>query len=609
VSGRRTYLPIGDYALISDCHAAALVSSDASIDWCCLPRFDSGSCFARLLDRRRGGFCSIQPDTGWDTTEREYLQDTLVLQTTFRRGGSEARVLDCFTTPPRKTRSVHRQLLRIIEGVSGEMAFAVRLAPRFDYGAVSPWIRHESPGAFSALGGDDAVLISFDGDLEPVDRHDVEGRCVVRAGERLRLSLTYYPPELLDDEPLERAAPDELDRALEQTIRWWRRFSRRVDFEGPEADAVRRSALVLKALTFQPTGSMVAAPTTSLPESLKGKRNWDYRYSWIRDCTLAARSLAEVGCDPEADGFRSFVQRSAAGNADDLQIVYGIAGGRRLPEQDIAELEGWRRVGPVRVGNEAACQRQLDAYGEILQLAWRWHRRGNSPDDDFWRFLVDLVEHASRAWRKPDSGIWEWRAQGKHFVHSKAYCWAALDKGLRLAQECMRKAPARRWQRTRREIRNAVETRGYDRRRGVFVQSFGSKKLDAALLLLPVVDFVDWDDERMVRTTDAIRDALDDDGLVRRHVTADGLAGREGAFLPCTFWLVECLARQGRVREAQEVYDRVVATGNDLGLFSEEYDTAAGEALGNYPQALTHHSHIVAARALADARRPGVSEL
>jgi GH15 family glucan-1,4-alpha-glucosidase len=601
VSARKTYPPIGDYALIADSHSAALVSRRASIDWCCLPQFDSGSCFARLLDWHGGGFCSIEPAEGWDATEREYLEDTLVLQTTFRRGGSEACVLDCFTMRRGQTRSPHRQLLRIVEGVSGEMAFSVRLVPRFDYGAVSPWIRYESPGAFSALGGDDALLISFDGELEAVEGHGIEGRCVVRPGERARLSLTYFPPELLDDEALERADPDELDRRLDETIRSWRRFSRRIDFAGPDGASVRRSALVLKALTYAPTGSMVAAPTTSLPESLKGSRNWDYRYSWIRDCTLAARSLAEVGCDTEADGFRRFVQRSAAGNADDLQIVYGIAGERRIPEQEIAELEGWRRVGPVRVGNDASSQVQLDAFGEILQLAWRWHKRGNSPDDDFWRFLTDLVDHATRIWRRPDNGIWEWRAEPKHFVHSKAYCWAAVDKGLRLAEECMRQAPVRRWQRTRKEIREAIERRGYDKRRGVFVQAFGSNDLDAAVLLLPVVGFVDWRDERMVRTADAIRDELDDDGLLRRHKSADGLAGREGAFLACSFWLVECLARQERVVEAQEMFDRAMATANDLGLFAEEYDTKTSEPLGNYPQALTHHSHIVAARALADA--------
>jgi GH15 family glucan-1,4-alpha-glucosidase len=601
VSARKTYPPISDYALIADCHSAALVSSRGSIDWCCLPRFDSGSCFARLLDWPRGGFCAIEPDGEWEASHREYLEDTLVLATSFRRGGSAARVIDCFTMRRGGGRDPHRQLLRVVEGLTGEMAFTVRLVPRFDYGAVSPWIRHESPGAFSALGGDDALLISFDGELEAVGRHDIEGRCEVRAGERVRLSMTYFAPELLDDEPLERADAEDLDLRLDETIRWWRRYSRRIEVDGPDAAAVRRSALVLKSLTHAPTGAMVAAPTTSLPESVKGKRNWDYRYSWIRDCTLAVRSLAEVGCDGEADGFRRFVQRSAAGHADDLQIVYGIAGERRMPEQEIDSLQGWRKVGPVRVGNDAARQVQLDAYGEILQLAWRWHERGNSPDDDFWRFLTDLVDHASRVWRRRDSGIWEWRAQPQHFVHSKAYCWAAVDKGLRLAEECMRKAPVRRWQRTRKEIREAIETRGYDRRRGVFVQAFGSKKLDAAVLLLPVVDFVDWEDERMVRTADAVRDALDDDGLLRRHASADGLAGREGAFLPCTFWLAECLARQRRVLEAKEVFDRAMATANDLGLFAEEYDTRKREPLGNYPQALAHHSHIVAAHALAEA--------
>jgi GH15 family glucan-1,4-alpha-glucosidase len=345
---------------------------------------------------------------------------------------------------------------------------------------------------------------------------------------------------------------------------------------------------------------MAAAATTSLPESLRG-RTWDYRYCWIRDSTFATRALAEVGCGSEADAFRRFIQRSSAGTAEDLQIVYGVHGARRIGEHELSELEGWRGIGPVHVGNSATGQFQLDAYGELVNLAWRWHERGNSPDDDLWRFLVTLVDCAAERWREPDRGIWEWRPRPRHWVHSKALCWTALDRGLRLAEECMRKAPVTRWRKQRAAVRRAIEREGYDRDRGVFVQWFGGRRMDAALLQLPVTGFVEWDDPRMVRTTDAVRDELWDRGLVRRYRAKDGNPGREGAFLACAFWLAECYARQDRMTQAHEVYDNAMATANDLGLFSEEYDTRSGEMMGNFPQALTHLSHVAAAMALGES--------
>jgi GH15 family glucan-1,4-alpha-glucosidase len=311
--------------------------------------------------------------------------------------------------------------------------------------------------------------------------------------------------------------------------------------------------------------------------------------------------LAEVGCSEEADAFRRFIQRSSAGTAEDLQIVYGVRGARRIAEQEVPELEGWRGIGPVRVGNGAAGQFQLDAYGELVNLAWRWHRRGHSPDDDLWRFLVTLVDQAAARWREPDRGIWEWRPRAQHWVHSKALCWTALDRGLRLAQECMRSAPVTRWRKERSAVKRAIEREGYDPGRGVFVQWFGSTKVDASLLQLPVSGFVEWDDPRMVRTADAIRETLGDRGLIRRHGNRDGQPGREGAFLACSFWLAECLARQARPAEAREVFDAAVTTANDLGLFSEEYDTRRAELMGNFPQALTHLSHVAAAKALGES--------
>jgi GH15 family glucan-1,4-alpha-glucosidase len=319
----------------------------------------------------------------------------------------------------------------------------------------------------------------------------------------------------------------------------------------------------------------------------------------VRDSSFAVRSLAELGYDAEADGFRRFIERSAAGSADELQTAYGVGGERRLTELRLKSLEGYRGARPVRIGNAAIAQVQLDIYGELLDLAWRWHGRGRSPDDDYWRFLVDLVDAAAERWQEPDRGLWEVRGRPQHFVHSKVMCWAALDRGIGLARECSRRAPVRRWGKVRDEIRRTIESRGYDRRRGVFVRSFGSTGLDGALLLLPIVGFVPWDDERFVRTVDAIRQELDEGGLLVRYRRADGLPGREGAFLACSFWLAECLARQGRSAEAREVFDRAASTANDLGLFSEEYDPGRGGMLGNFPQGLTHLSHIAAAVALA----------
>jgi len=592
------YPPIADYGLIGDGQSAALVSRGGSIDWCCLPRFDSGTCFGRLLDWERGGYFSIAPVKGSReaSVHRSYQGDTLVLETRFRVEGGEAMVIDCMAMSRKGPTGTGPQILRVIEGVRGSVEFDVEIVPRYDYGEIDSWIRRHAANVYSATGGDDGLVISGDPEFG-AEEHVVRARINVRAGERVRVAAAYADPASIEAYEPTAPQPDQLDRALEDTIAFWQRWVSKLSAGSQEQAETARSALTLKALIYDRTGALVAAPSCSLPESAGGERNFDYRYSWIRDSTLAARSLGDLGCDEEADAFRRFIERSAAGNAEDLQIMYGVAGERRQEEIDLG-LEGYRGAKPVRIGNEASKQTQLDVLGQLIEQSWRWYERGHEPDDDYWKFIVDLANAAAERWREKDRGIWEWRAAPKHFTHSKALCWVALDKALKLARACMRKAPERRWREARDEIREAIERRGYEKKRGIFVQAFDGHELDAALLRLPMVGFIDYEDDRMVRTADAIRDQLDADGLIYRHRSKDGLKGREGAFLPASFWLAEVLAHQHRLEEAHVVFDRAVATGNGLGLFSEEYDPKAQEMLGNFPQALTHLSHIEAALAL-----------
>jgi GH15 family glucan-1,4-alpha-glucosidase len=607
VSTTRDYAPIEDYGLIGDCRTAALVSRGGSIDWWCVPRFDSGSCFGRLLDRDRGGHCTIAPDDGQATAFQRYVDGTLVLETTFRATGGEAKLLDCLALPEGGLTADPIEpgplLLRVIEGVRGFVELDVHVAPRFDYGDVQPQVRHTGVALYHVIGGDDGLAIGGDLHFEPEGAHDLAARVTVRGGERVRVWLRFSRPGRLDDEGVPDLDADAVDRLLDRTRTAWRDWSERTaDLGTPEAAGVKRSALVLRALTYEPTGAVAAAATASLPEAPGGVRNWDYRYAWVRDSTFAARALADLGHEDEANRFRRFVERSSAGHAEDLRIAYGVGGERRIPELEL-DLDGYRGARPVRIGNNAGAQFQLDALGLLVDLTYRWHQRGHSPDDDHWRFLADLVDRAAEAWPEPDRGLWEWRGEPRHFVHSKVMCWAALDRGLRLARECLRKAPERRWERVRDEIREAVERDGVDQERGAFIQAFGHPRPDGALLLIPLVDFVPFDDPRMLATTDWIRDELGWGGLVRRYDEDDGLPGREGAFLACSFWLAEALVRQGRADEARAAFDAALSTGNELGIFTEEHDPERGMATGNVPQALTHLSHISAALALADAPR------
>jgi GH15 family glucan-1,4-alpha-glucosidase len=600
---KNSYPPIGDYGYIADCHSSALISKSGSIDWCCMPRIDSGSVFGRLLDWWKGGYCQVVP-SGAHETSRRYLEKTLVLETTFRAGGGEARLLDCFTMRKGGEHEPHRQILRILEGLRGKMDFILEVVPRFDYGAIKPWIRHYKSHHHIALGGSDGLLISADFRLEMKHRHHLRGSFTLEKGKRIHLSILYRRPEELDEGLVEAPRIEELDRRLEETIAWWRAWSSRGTVEGPYAEQILRSAIVLKGLCNAPTGAIAAAPTTSLPEALGGSRNWDYRFTWIRDSFFTVRSLLELGYGREADGFRRFIERSAAGSAEEIQVLFGVGGERRLHEREIGELIGYRGSKPVRVGNAAAEQTQLDVYGELLDLAWSWYNRGHSPDQDYWDFLVQLADAACNRWSEPDRGIWEMRGRPRHFVHSKAMCWAALDRGIRLAENLARDAPVEKWKKARDEVRRTVEEKGYDPKRGVFIQAFDFPEMDAALLLLPVVGFVDYRDERMIRTTDAVRKELGQEGFLRRYPAEnDGLMEGEGVFLACSFWLVECLARQGRLEEGHRVFRRILSAANDLGLFSEEYDTKQGQMLGNFPQGLSHLSLIAAAVALSEAEK------
>jgi GH15 family glucan-1,4-alpha-glucosidase len=595
-------LAIADFAFLSDCHGSALVGRDGSVDWCCMPRFDAPSCFGRILDSERGGHCALAPSVP-HSSRRAYLDGTLVLVTTFETETGEARLTDAFAMRPGGREQPLRLLMRVVDGLRGEVPFGLEIVPRFDYGDILPWLRGGGMVA-TAVGGSSGLLIECDQPMRRRGDHDLVAAFRVRAGERVRLRLRFFPPERIDEVHEWRTSAEETDRVLDATAAWWRSWSERGRAEGPEAAAIHRSAAVLKGLNYAPTGAIIAAPTTSLPEQLGGPRNWDYRFSWIRDSTFTARSLAQIGHDGESAGFRRFIQRSAAGSALDLQIMYGVGGERRLTEVELAGLAGYRGSRPVRIGNAAADQLQLDMYGELVTLAWQDHQRGHPIAEDYWPFLVSLVNAAAERAEQADRGLWEIRGAPRHFVHSKAMCWAALDRGAALARSLALPAPVGRWAAKAAEIRRGIETRGFDSSRGVFTQAYDHPALDAALLLLPAFGFVAYDDPRMVRTADAIRDELDAGGLIRRYIPetgVDGLPGDEGAFIACTFWLAECLARQGRVAEARTAFRHAAATCNDLGLFAEEWDPGSREMLGNFPQGLTHLSHMAAAVALSEA--------
>lgn len=601
----RTFPDIADYALLSDCRDTALVSRAGSIDWCCMPNPDADSCFGRLLDWRSGGFCAITPVHPW-RSERRYEVDSLVLNTRFETGHGCVEVCDFFRLPEPGGK-VHHELIRVVSGIAGMVELDITVAPRFDYGETMPYITAQTHAdsevmQFRAVGSDKALLVTSSHGLSGRDRKNISGKIKLHAGKHWFVSIRFVEPEQSESAI---PSPQNLNTArqiLEQDRHRWKQWLQPIS-EPYRGDAqTLRSALVLKGLTYADTGAMAGAATTSLPELMGGSRNWDYRYCWIRDSVYAVEALHRLGLAGEAERLRRFITRTTAGSAEQMQIMYAVSGKRRLTEIELNHLGGYRGSKPVRIGNGAATQRQWDVYSELLQLAsLSYAQRQETADADYWPFLEDVLNHVCDRWTEPDRGIWEMRGEKRHFVHSKVCCWSALDTGIVLAGQLHKKAPLGRWKKQRAAIREAVDTHGFDARDGIYLQAFDATELDASLLRLPRLGYANYRDRTMVRTVDAIRATLNEQGLLKRYNTPDGLEGREGVFLPCTFWLVVCLARQGRQAKARQYYERALACANDLGLFSEEYDVERRIMLGNFPQALTHVSQISAYMALSDA--------
>jgi GH15 family glucan-1,4-alpha-glucosidase len=593
---------IEDYALIGDLQTAALVSRGGSIDWLCFPRFDSAACFAALLGDERNGRWVIEPQAAARAVGRRYRGDSLVLETEWETADGVVRVLDFM--PPRGTAP---DVVRIVEGVRGRVEMRTELVIRFDYGSILPWVRRLEDGETRiAIAGPDGLSIRTPAALRGEDMRTV-GEFAVEAGERVPFVLTWYPSHTPVPDPVDP------EQALADTESFWGEWSSRTVYDGPAPEAVRRSLIVLKALTYGPTGGIVAAATTSLPEQLGGVRNWDYRYCWLRDATLTL--LAFLHCDhvDEARAWRQWLLRAAAGDPADLQVLYGVAGERRIPELELPWLPGYEGSRPVRIGNAATGQLQLDVYGEVIDALYHGRRHGLPAEGHAWDLQLKLLEWLETGWRRPDEGLWEIRSERQHFTHSKVLCWVAFDRAVRSVEEQGFDGPVDRWRELREEIHAEVCRRAYDPALASFTQSYGSKELDASLLLIPLVGFLPAADERVEGTVDAIQRNLMHDGLVVRYRTrdggVDGLPEGEGVFLPCSFWLVDCLALLGRHDEAQALFARLVDLCNDLGLLSEEYDTSTGRLLGNFPQAFTHLALVNSAFNLAQAERPFMRHL
>ena len=583
---------IEDYGLIGDMAAAALVGRDGAVDWLCLPRFDSPSCFSALLGDERHGRWLLAPAGEVRTTSRRYRPGTLVLETDFETADGVVRVIDFM---PRRGAGSPR-VMRVVEGLRGRVPMRMELALRPDYGAIVPWLESEPDGVI-ATAGPDAFRLST---VLPLDLEEATIRAsfVAVEGARERLTLSWN----LSYE--ESPSVEDADSALARTEAWWREWSGRCAYRGPYRDEVLSSLIVLKAMTFETTGAVIAAPTTSLPEDIGGARNWDYRYCWLRDSVLALEALLVAGYTEEALGFRDFLLRVGTGDPTAIQIMYGIGGERRLTEFELEHLPGYEGSRPVRVGNAASEQFQLDVYGEVIGVAFLGTTVLDRVEERIWPRWRTAVEYVETIWRQPDDGIWETRGPRRHFTHSKVMAWVVFDRAVRLAEQFELDAPLDRWKQARDEIHREVCERGYDPERRTFTQYYGSRELDASVLNIPLVGFLPGTDERVTGTIDAISRELGRDGFVSRYSTSDtddGLTGDEGQFLACSFWLVSALALNGRVSEARALFERLIALASDLGLLSEEYDVKRQRQVGNFPQAFSHLTLIGAATAIAAA--------
>jgi GH15 family glucan-1,4-alpha-glucosidase len=588
--------PIEDYALIGDTHTAALVSRDGSIDWLCLPRFDSPACFAALLGDRSNGRWLLAPAGGVREVRRRYQGDTLVLETEYRTDDGVVRVVDCM--PPRQW---DPDVARVVEGVRGRVRMRMELTIRFDYGSIVPWVRHVD-GALHAVAGPDSVWLRTP---VPVwgENWTTLADFTVAEGERAPFMLTWHASH--------RPAPRRIDpvRALGDTEAWWGEWASGIDYQGGWQDAVIRSLLTLKALTYAPTGGIVASPTTSLPERLGGVRNWDYRYCWLRDSTFTLSALMLAGLADEAKAWREWLLRAVAGQPQQMQILYGVAGERRITEQELDWLGGYQGSRPVRIGNAAVNQFQLDVYGEVMDTMHLGRHIGLESDEAAWDFQQALLEHLESNWRRPDEGIWEIRGPRRHFTHSKVMAWVALDRAIKAVELMGHDGPVDRWRAVRRELHDEVCREGYDSGRDSFVQFYGADHLDASLLQIPLVGFLPADDPRVKGTVAAIQRELMVDGLVHRYPpegseSVDGLPPGEGAFLACTFWLADNLALMGRRDEALAIFERLLTLRNDVGLLAEEYDPASRRQLGNFPQAFSHVALVNTANYLSEGPMP-----
>lgn len=591
---------IQDYALISNGSSIALISKCGSIDWCCVPIIDAPSCFNRLLDWQEGGYCRIYPSKDHCKTTRKYLEGTMILETTFHHDDGEVKIIDFFPLSF-KRKNQKQMLLRIIQGVSGSLSLDIDIIPRLEYAAINSWIRRHGKYTFSAVGGSTGLLIRSNILSLNKKRYHLTSRIDVKENERYFLSIAYYPPELIEQKiHLPQLKNKQLDHYLNQTIDWWHHWLVDFNYTGIYQDLVKRSALTIKALSNFSTGAIAAAATTSLPEYLGGCRNWDYRFCWVRDSYFAIRILQEIGFTHEVDHFRNFIERSCFSNVKGVQTLFSVTGRRRLYEHEISELVGFHHSKPVRMGNLAYEQLQLGTYGMIMDLAWiNFKRRNQVPHADYWEFLIEIVEFIIENWEKPDSSIWEMRIKIANYVHSKALCWVALDRGIQLSEALGKKVDLDRWKKVRQQIYDEIMEKGYNKVQGVFVQAYEYHRMDASLLLLPMFGFIDYQDERMVRTTRAIMKELGYyDFLFRYAYSTDDIKSPEGVFLPCSFWLVTCLAYQGQLAEAQKIFDTALSAGNELGLFSEEFDPETNTMLGNFPLILTHVSLIGAIQAL-----------